>query len=332
MSERAASVADVDIKQAGWSRFYRQAKLFITAFVVLLILFVITAVVAPGILSPLGLSSYLMSAALLTLPALGQATVITGGGGGIDLSAGAIMSLCALLAPAVRTGDKVNVFLSIITVILVGGLWGLANGGIIKFLRVPPMILTLIMGYVIDGFTWWVMKGKPITTSVAPLDKVSTVIFLPFRVLTIVAIIVVVLMQLMLSKSRYGKSILLVGNNSGTAALSGLHVDFIRVSTYVIAGALYGIGGLLLTGYSGTTAIGSASDYTMLSIAAAVIGGTKLTGGVANYVAVAMGAMCLTLLTLILQALNMEQGMRLVCQGALLFIILLINNRLPKLS
>ncbi len=100
---------------------------------------------------------------------------------------------------------------------------------------------------------------------------------------------------------------------------------------YVISGALAGFMGLLLVGYAGQTTMGMAEAYTLMSLAAVTIGGTHLAGGRGSYVSGALGALVLVILNNILQALKMAQGSRLVIQGVLLIVIMMVNNRSPKL-
>jgi ribose transport system permease protein len=92
-----------------------------------------------------------------------------------------------------------------------------------------------------------------------------------------------------------------------------------------------GLAGLMLVGYAGTAQMNMASSYTMLTVAAVVIGGTKLSGGKGTFIGGALGAMVLILITNILQALNMPAGLRSLIQGIILIVILMTNSRAPKL-
>jgi ribose transport system permease protein len=105
----------------------------------------------------------------------------------------------------------------------------------------------------------------------------------------------------------------------------------VSVVAYIISGALSGLMGLFLVGYSGTTSLNMAQSYTLLSLAAVTIGGTSLSGGRGSYVNGALGSIVLVELNSILQALNMDQSLRLVIQGTLLLTILVFNVKEPKL-
>lgn len=148
---------------------------------------------------------------------------------------------------------------------------------------------------------------------------------------TVVIIILILLEILFLRRSRYGRSLFLAGNNRNAANLCGINSKKIIILAYVFGGAMAGFAGLMLVGYAGTAQMNMASSYTMLSVAAVVIGGTKLTGGKGTFIGGALGALVLVLITNILQALNMAAGLRSLIQGIILIVILMMNSRAPKL-
>lgn len=123
----------------------------------------------------------------------------------------------------------------------------------------------------------------------------------------------------------------LVGNNRQASYLCGLSVRTIAILAYALGGAFGGIAGYLLVGYAGSAQMQMAANYTLLSVASVVIGGTKLTGGSGGFVGGALGALVLILLTSILQALNMPPGVRSLVQGVILLAILVSNSRSPNL-
>ena len=146
-----------------------------------------------------------------------------------------------------------------------------------------------------------------------------------------VIVLLILLEVFFLRKSRYGRSLFLAGNNVNAADLCGINSKGVIILAYVFAGAIAGLAGLMLVGYAGTAQMDMASDYTMLSVAAVVIGGTKLTGGKGTFVGGALGSLVLILITTILQALNMAAGLRSLIQGIILIAILIANSRAPKL-
>lgn len=309
-------------------------KTYVPSLVGIAALLILGRCVNHGFLSMNNISSILMTASILTLASMGQAMVIISGDSGLDMSVGAIMSMTALFCPMINIAENgpISVFFMVLASLAIGGVIGLLNGLGVKILKIVPLVMTLIMSFVVEGFTVFITKGQPSVMVSASLKTVSKILFGPFRILTVITIIILVLMEIFfLRKSRYGNSLFLVGNNINASTLCGLNSRWIVILAYVFGGAMAGFAGLMLVGYAGTAQMGMAGDYTMLSIAAVVIGGTKLTGGKGTFVGGALGSLLLILITTILQVLNMPAGLRSLLNGLILLGILIANSRAPKL-
>jgi ribose transport system permease protein len=289
--------------------------------------------VSSGFLSMNNISSILMTTSILTLASIGQATVVISGDSGLDMSVGSIMSMTALFGPMiVMHNGYLSLLVMIPAVILMGSAVGLLNGIGVQILKVVPLVMTLIMAAVVSGFTILVTRGQPSVTVSRELQGISNTLFGPIRILPAITIVLLIAFEIFfLKKSRYGRSLMLAGNNVNASNLCGINSKWIIILAYTFAGAFAGFAGLMLVGYAGTAQMSMATSYTMLSVAAVVIGGTKLTGGAGSYIGGALGALVLVLITTILQALNMAAGLRSLIQGIILLAILLLNSRAPKL-
>ena len=298
-----------------------------------ILLLALGRILSKGFLSSNNLSSILMTTAILTMASIAQATVIISGDSGLDMSVGAIMSLTALFGPMVQLPNEgISLIVMIIVVIAIGALIGFLNGIGVQVFKIVPLVMTLIMSNVVNGFAIFVTKGQPMVQVSSLLQSISKPLIGPIRILTAIVIILLVVLEIFfLRRSRYGKMLFLSGNNVNAARLCGINSKWVVILAYTIAGGIAGFAGLLLVGYAGTAQMNMASSYTMLSIAAVVIGGTKLTGGKGTYIGGALGALVLILITYILQALNMAAGLRSLIQGVILVVILMINSRAPKL-
>ena len=298
-----------------------------------ILLLALGRILSKGFLSSNNLSSILMTTAILTMASIAQATVIISGDSGLDMSVGAIMSLTALFGPMVRLPNEgISLVVMIIVVIAIGALIGFLNGIGVQVFKIVPLVMTLIMSNVVNGFAIFVTKGQPMVQVSSLLQSISKPLIGPIRILTAIVIILLVVLEIFfLRRSRYGKMLFLSGNNVNAARLCGINSKWVVILAYTISGGIAGFAGLLLVGYAGTAQMNMASSYTMLSIAAVVIGGTKLTGGKGTYIGGALGALVLILITYILQALNMAAGLRSLIQGVILVVILMINSRAPKL-
>ena len=286
-----------------------------------------------GYISMNNISSLLMTVSILSLVAMGQSTVVISGGAGIDLSVGAVMSLTALLGPAAAiTGGFAGLPLMIVYSAFMGGIVGLLNGMGTQLLKVAPLVMTLIMATVVDGFVLLVTRGLPTLTISDGLQSVTMTVFGPIRLLTLTIMVFIFAAEFFfLRRSKFWKLLVLTGNNINAARLSGISVRKITIAAYTFGGMMAGLAGLALVGFAGTAQMQMGRDYTLLSVAAVVIGGTKLSGGKGSYIGGILGAMVLVLLTNILQTANMPPGLRLFFQGLLFIIILMVNSRSAKL-
>lgn len=298
-----------------------------------ILLLILGQTLSSGFLSKNNISSILMTTAILTLASIGQAAVVMSGDSGLDMSIGAVMSMTALFGPMIVLKNSALSFaLMIPAVLIMGAIVGLLNGIGVQILKVVPLVMTLIMSSVVNGFSILITKGQPSVTVSNELQSISKTLIGPIRILPAVAIVILIVLEIFfLRKSRYGRSLLLAGNNINAANLCGINSKTVIILAYSFAGAVAGFAGLMLVGYAGTAQMNMASSYTMLTVAAVVIGGTKLTGGKGSFIGGALGALVLVLITTILQALNMAAGLRSLIQGIILVAILLLNSRAPKL-
>ena len=303
---------------------------YLPAIIGTVALLILGQCLSKGFLSMNNISSILMTTSILTLASIGQAAVIISGDSGLDMSVGAIMSMTALFGPMINVGSGVASFILMIpAVMLMGAVVGAINGTGVQMLKVVPLVMTLIMSNVVDGFSIMVTKGQPSVMVGKELQGISKTLVGPLRILPTVVLIVLILLEvLFLRRSRYGRSLFLAGNNRNAANINSKKIIILA---YVFGGAMAGFAGLMLVGYAGTAQMNMASSYTMLSVAAVVIGGTKLTGGKGTFIGGALGALVLVLITNILQALNMAAGLRSLIQGIILIVILMMNSRAPKL-
>lgn len=306
---------------------------YLPAIIGIIALLILGRSLSAGFLSMNNISSILMTTAILAMVSVGQAAVVISGDSGMDMSVGAIMSMTALFGPMIKVGNGItSLFVMVPAVILMGAVVGLLNGIGVQVIKIVPLVMTLIMSNVVNGFAIMITKGQPSGLVSKELQAISKTLVGPFRWLTVIVIVLLAVLEIFfLRRSRYGKSLFLAGNNKNAAELCGIDSRKIIILAYCFSGATSGLAGLMLVGYAGTAQMNMASSYTMLSIAAVVIGGTKLTGGKGTFIGGALGAMVLVLITNILQALNMAAGLRFLIQGLILIVILMANSRAPKL-
>lgn len=267
-------------------------------------------------------------AVFLGIIAAGQTLVIISGYEGIDLSAGSVVTLTAILTYVIVNGDDNQVLLAVLISLLVGALIGMLNGIGITFLKISPFVMTLGMAGVVTGAIIVINHGNvsgkiaPVMTRLIARPLVGGI---PGAI--IIWLIFGILMWLLLERTTYGKNLFAIGVNRVTAKLSGVNVNAMNLATYSLAGALAGFGGFLLVGNTGVVMINLGQPFLFPSIAAVAVGGTLLSGGKGSYWGTMAGAIVLTLITSLLTTMQMPESVRRMVLGATLLVLISIYGR-----
>jgi len=262
--------------------------------------------------------------------------------GGIDLSVGSILALSGVVAAlSVRAG--VNVPLAMLLGLLTGAGCGLVNGLCVTLLRLPPFIATLAMMLVARGVALQITDAKAIGglgESFAELgngslwrvvrigaDGFPDVAFpgIPYPV--VLMIVLALGAGLMLARSRLGRHLYAVGSNSEAARLSGIDVRRVTLFAYVLSGALAGLTGCVLMSRLVTAQPSEGVMYELDAIAAAVIGGTSLTGGIGTVSGTVIGAFVIGILR---NGLNMT-GVSAFVQMIIIGLVILVTVWIDQL-
>lgn len=290
------------------------------------------AVISPGFASYGQVLNLLMLSSFLGVIAIGQTIVILSGAGGIDLSVGAVATLAAIVASRVMLGSDANLAAGIVAALAAGACVGLVNGLGVTLFRVPPLVMTLGMIGVVQGAIRLYTGGQP-KGSVSPALRRLVVgdAFLGVPGVLVLWVVLTVAVLWLLRRSTFGWRLYTLGANRTTASMSGVRVPRMLVGVYTLSGLFAGVGGLLLLGYTQSVFLRLADSYMLPSIAAVVIGGTALIGGVGGYLGTAVGAVLLTVLESFLDILQLgESGSdapRQIIYGAVLLVVLSVYGR-----
>ncbi len=295
----------------------------------LLFLVIVFALLEPRFLHPLNILNVLRQVSISGLVAVGMTFVILTAG--IDLSVGSLLALSGLVGAWVAKGGIADrfalevgasggnpVYLAAAAAILVGMAGGLLQGVAVSKLRVPPFVVTLggltafrglallfsgggpISGFQPD-FTWW-GQGRILTV------PVPVIIFFTAAILA----------HLVLRYTRFGKHVYAVGGNARAAALNGVPVARITISVYVISGFFCGLAAFLLSARLNSAEAVAGSGLELTVIAAVVIGGTSLFGGVGSIFGTVTGALLIGVLTNGLVLLNVSSFIQQIIIGVIL--------------
>lgn len=305
--------------------------------VVTLLLWGVASLYSPAFATWGHIVTTLTVASFLGVIAIGQTLVIIAGGEGIDLSVGAAATLSAIVASRFMNGSDDGLFFAVLVALGSACVIGVVNAiGVLVF-RVPPLVMTLGMIAVVAGFIRLYTGGRPEGSAAPLLNQLvtgDTVFGIPGVLWLWLGLSVLVIW--LLRRTSFGWRLYAVGANRTTAHLSGVNPAAVKFSAYVLSSLFAGVGGLLLLGYTQNVYTNLGADYMLNSVAAAVIGGTALIGGVGGYLGTVIGAILLTVLSALLRTMQIGGGEwgdapRQILFGLVLIIVLTAYGRQKRL-
>jgi ribose transport system permease protein len=295
----------------------------------LLLLVVVFTGLADGFLTLSNTLNIALQTSMIAIVAIGMSFVIFTAG--IDLSVGSVMALSGALAAGVAVNFGMDTYLSIAVGLGIGLVIGAINGLLIVKGSIPPFVATLSMLAVARGLTLVYTQGRPI----AGLDErfiyfgSGQVLGIPLPV--IIMIMIAVVAHIVTRYTPFGLYVYSTGGNEETTRLAGISPDRIKLAVYMISGFLAALGGILLTSRLWSAQPNAAAGWELDAIAAPVLGGTSLFGGVGSIGGTLIGAFIIGVLSNGLNLMGVPSYHQQVIKG-LVFILavsvdLLINRR-----
>jgi ribose transport system permease protein len=208
----------------------------------------------------------------------------------------------------------------------VGLVIGTLNFSLILLLRIPPIIATLSASFLYQSTAIWSNRGLRVKPPEILGDFAVTKI-LGVPVLTVFVLILTVGMAFILHRTRFGLSVLAIGQNLKAAELAGISVQRVRYLTYLSCAVLAAICGFFLAGFSGGAALNMGEQYLLMSIAVVVIGGTSVAGGYANLTGLWGASLFMFLLVSMLNTIGLPAGYRLIVTGLIIVGVIAISGR-----
>jgi ribose transport system permease protein len=281
----------------------------------MLLLIGFCAVVVPRSLMPSAFLAIVPLAAFLTIAAVGEALVMMSRG--IDLSAPAVITLASTLILGISRGRAEDLPVAILIALLCAVAVGLISGVLVALLQLNALIVTLAVGAITSGLTLWYRESLPAESRVpAGMAAWGSSRPLGLNVAVWAAAILVVLVSVVLRKTTIGRRFVAVGANPRAAWIAGINVAAHQIAAFTVAALLYGATGILLSAFVRNPTLKVGDPYLLAPIAAAVLGGTAISGGVGNMVAVAGAAIFLTQLGQSLKMLGLSTAFQFVIYGA----------------
>jgi ribose transport system permease protein len=281
----------------------------------------------PGFASAGQLANQLKIASFLGLFGICQTLAMMSGGQGLDLSVGALATLGGIVGAAVMGSGAAGLLPAFGAALACGVAVGLVNGLGVTVFKVPPLVMTLAMASLVDGGLIVWSSVMHVNTAASPSLVALTGHDLGgLPRLTLLWIVVGSIVWYFLEHSAWGRRLKATGANPTAALLTGGRVRLVRVAAYVASAVIAAATGVLLVGYAGQAFLGLGTSYLLTSVVVTVIGGVSLAGGRGDYVAVAIAAVFLTVLTSLLTALQIGEAGRQCIFGATLLAFLAING------
>lgn len=293
----------------------------------MLVIAVAMSIASDAFLKPNNLLNVLRQASLLFLLASGLTLVILTAG--LDLSVGANVALSACLAATVIKGSG-SVALGVAAGLGAGLAVGLANGLLVTLLRIPPFIATYGMLWILHGVTYWFMKGETIHGFPASFRAVGSGYWQGVPIPVYVMLLFLAAGILFAQRTTWGQEIYAIGANPEAARLSGVPVQRRLVLVYTASGAMAGLASIIFLARLNSAEGDIGEALTLPAIAAVLVGGTSLFGGVGSMLGTLVGALILTLVLNFMNLLTINANWQPLVTGVIVVLAVILDNLTRK--
>ncbi|MFY8032396.1 MAG: ABC transporter permease [Devosia sp.] len=307
----------------------------------LIVLMAVFTALKPSFIDPINVFNIMRQISITGLIALGMTFVILTAG--IDLSVGSLLALCGMVAAIVAKGGAANTlslsatagagfgwFAALLAAVAVGSIAGGVQGVAITRLKVPPFVVTLGGLTIFRGLTLTLSNGGPISGFTPDMRWFGTGLVGPVPVPVIIFAVAAILCHIVLRYTRYGRAVYAVGGNAEAARLSGLRVDRILISVYVIVGFFAGLAAFVLAARLNSAEAVAGVGYELTVISAVVIGGTSLFGGIGSVGGTVVGAALIGVLQNGLQFNNVSSYTQSIVIGLILIVAVAFDRWLKS--
>jgi ribose/xylose/arabinose/galactoside ABC-type transport system permease subunit len=291
----------------------------------------ILIVVAGSLASPIFLSftnirNVFLQSAMLGVVAVGMTFVILTGG--IDLSVGMVLSLCSVVAAMLfNNGQGYPLPIVILATLTLGAAIGAINGGVIIWRGVAPFIVTLAMMAIASGAALTISNGRPIGGITGTYAWLGAGQIGPVPVLVLIMVVTFIVGGVVLRFTPYGRGVYAIGGNEQAARLSGIPVNRVKLLTYMISGFCAGLGAII---FSARVTVGdpwAGRSLELDAIAAVVIGGTSLFGGIGALWGTFLGTLIILMINNLLNLMNVSPYAQGIAKGLIILIAIAIYKR-----
>ena len=298
--------------------------------VVLIILFVCLSIARPNFLSGRNMLTILLGCSVVGLLSIGQAYLIIGGA--IDVSCGAIGAMSGVLVTKMISEWHINWVLSGLIVILVGIGVGLWNAMLVNKFHLQPFIATLATASICEGAGYLICSGRSISIAKNQVGFIGmgTTKILGVQLPIIYMVVLYIVFGIILAKTRFGRSVYMIGGNKTAANLAGIRPDRLLCKLYMISGAMAAFAGITLAARLNTGAPSAIIGSEFDAITAVVLGGVAFNGGKGSMLGCFIGLLIIQVFSNGLTIIGVSSFWQTVAQGALLVLALVLDDYRSK--
>ena len=296
---------------------------WMSSLLFLIALIILTGLINSDFLTYDNIVACFNASVVFTLLAVGISFVIMTGE--IDVSIGSTMGLMAAISGLIAQ-EKGSPVKMLILAVVIGTVVGIINGLGVAYFGVPSLIFTLGTCGVIRGLVYIVSQGKTVENFAGDFTGYGTqVCFASITWYYAIVFVIAIIAHLILTRTRRGKYFIAVGDNPGGANLVGISVFWTKMAAYVLSGVFAGISGVAFASKYGQITISAGNGYEMSAIAACVLGGISLSGGLGNIAGAAIGAIIMSSVTRMLVFIGLPSTYDDAITGIMLITIVVID-------
>lgn len=300
-----------------------------TPLAALIILIIISAIASPYFLTPRNLLNITRQISYTGIIALGMTLIIIAGG--IDLSVGSLVALAggiAILALNAMGGGPLAVAAAILVALTIGAFGGMLNGALVTGGRVAPFIATLGTMSIFRSLTLYMANGGEFRAQSDAYPAVGSGLFLEVPIATWVFLLLAILFHILLTYTPFGRHVCAVGANELVARYSAIRVQVVKLMTYVLTGLTVGVSAVLLSSRLNAVSSTNAGVYYELdAIAAVVIGGTSMSGGMGTIWGTVIGAAVLGIINNMLNMAGVSTYLQGLVKGIIIIAAVLVQYK-----
>ncbi|OQX84004.1 ribose ABC transporter permease [candidate division KSB1 bacterium 4484_87] len=309
-------------------QFFKNSLRNFASVLSLLIVVIILSLLSPHFLTTENLISIALQMSVIAIMSIGQMWIIISGG--IDLSVGSILALSGVTT-TMLINSHVPFFPAVLVGVAVGSFAGFVNGFLIAVGKLPPFISTLGMMGIARGMALIITKGVPIfglPSYFSVLGNGRLAGILPYPIL--ITLVLAVLAHVILTRTPFGRYTYAIGSNFEAARLSGVRTTSLLIYIYTLGGLLAGLGGIILASRLSTGQPTAGTGYELDVIAACVIGGASLSGGVGTIWGAILGSLLIGVLRNGCNLLDISAFWQQVAIGGIIVIAVFVDQYQKK--